>query len=51
MGSTPQDVAEIARIVEPYVDYVSLHMGSYWRFHKLLSPMDDPLGHEMPSTR
>ena len=24
-------------------------MGSYWRFHKLLSPMDDPLGHEMPA--
>ena len=36
-GLTPADVAEIAQIVEPYVDYVSLHMGSYWRFHKLLS--------------
>ena len=48
-GLTPADVAEIARIVEPYVDYVSLHMGSYWRFHKLLSPMDDPLGNEMPA--
>ena len=47
-GLTPQDVAEIAQLVEPYVDYVSLHMGSYWRFHKLLSPMDDPLGSEMP---
>ena len=47
-GMTPQDVAEVAKLVEPYVDYVSLHMGSYWRFHKLLSPMDDPLGSEMP---
>lgn len=47
-GLTPPDVAEIAKIVEPYVDYVSLHMGSYWRFHKLLSTMDDPLGHELP---
>ena len=47
-GLTPHDVAEIAGLVEPYVDYVSLHMGSYWRFHKLLSPMDDPLGNEMP---
>ena len=47
-GLTPHDVAEIAQLVEPYVDYVSLHMGSYWRFHKLLSPMDDPLGSEMP---
>ena len=48
-GLTAVDNAEIARIVEPLVDYVSLHMGSYWRFHKLLSTMDDPLGHEMPS--
>lgn len=46
-GLTPDEVAEIARIVEPLVDYVSLHMGSYWRFHKLLSTMDDPLGNEM----
>ena len=48
-GLTPQDNAEIARYVEKYVDYVSLHMGSYWRFHKLLSTMEDPLGNEMPS--
>ena len=48
-GLTPHDVAEIAAIVEPHVDYVSLHMGSYWRFHKLLSPMDEPLGSEMPA--
>ncbi len=48
-GLTAQDNAEIAKIVEPHVDYISLHMGSYWRFHKLLSPMDDPLGHEMPA--
>ena len=48
-GLTAEDNAEIAKIVEPHVDYISLHMGSYWRFHKLLSPMDDPLGHEMPA--
>ena len=48
-GLTAEDNAEIARIVEPHVDYISLHMGSYWRFHKLLSPMDDSLGHEMPA--
>ena len=49
-GLLPEDNAEIARIVEPYVDYVSLHMGSYWRFHKLLSTMDDPLGHEVAAS-
>jgi 2,4-dienoyl-CoA reductase-like NADH-dependent reductase (Old Yellow Enzyme family) len=46
-GLTPPDVAEIARMLEPYFDYVSLHMSSYWRFHKLIAPMDDPLGVEM----
>ena len=48
-GLTAADNAQIAHLVEPHVDYISLHMGSYWRFHKLLSPMDDPLGHEMPA--
>lgn len=48
-GLTPEDIAEIARIVEPHVDYVSLHMGSYWRFYKLLAPMDEPLANEMPA--
>ena len=48
-GLTPEEVAEIARLVEPHVDYVSLHMGSYWRFYKLLAPMDEPLGNEMPA--
>ncbi len=49
-GLLPQDSADIARIIEPLVDYVSLHMGSYWRFHKLLSTMDDPLGLEVEAS-
>lgn len=48
-GLAPEDIAEIARVVEPFVDYVSLHMGSYWRFYKLLAPMDEPLANEMPA--
>jgi 2,4-dienoyl-CoA reductase-like NADH-dependent reductase (Old Yellow Enzyme family)/thioredoxin reductase len=48
-GLTPEDVKEIATLVEPHVDYVSLHMGSYWRFYKLLAPMDEPLANEMPA--
>ena len=46
-GLTASDNAEIAQYVEKYVDYVSLHMGSYWRFHKLLTTMEDPLGNEI----
>ncbi|NKB98743.1 MAG: NAD(P)-binding protein [Pseudomonadales bacterium] len=46
-GLTPDLVRDIAQIVDPLVDYVSLHMGAYWRFHKLIAPSDDPLGVEM----
>lgn len=43
--------ARIAAAIEPLVDYVSLHMGSYWRFHKLIALADDPLGVEMEANR
>lgn len=48
-GLTAEENAAIAKAVEPHVDYVSLHMGAYWRFHRLISPSDDPLGVEMPA--
>lgn len=48
-GLTAKDNAAIADAVDADVDYVSLHMGSYWRFHKLIAPADDPLGVEMPT--
>ena len=48
-GLTAPQVAEIAARLDPLVDYVSLHMGSYWRFHTLIAPSDDPLGVEMPA--
>lgn len=48
-GLTAEENAAIAKAVEPEVDYVSLHMGAYWRFHRLISPSDDPLGVEMPA--
>ena len=46
-GLTSEQNAEIARRIESLADYVSLHMGAYWRFHKLIAPADDPLGVEM----
>jgi 2,4-dienoyl-CoA reductase-like NADH-dependent reductase (Old Yellow Enzyme family)/thioredoxin reductase len=46
-GLTAEDNARIAQVVDPLVDYVSLHMGAYWRFHKLIAPADEPLGLEM----
>jgi 2,4-dienoyl-CoA reductase-like NADH-dependent reductase (Old Yellow Enzyme family)/thioredoxin reductase len=47
-GLTPADTAEIARSVEPLVDFVDVHLSTYWRFHKMLAPMGDPLGYELP---
>lgn len=43
--------ARIAAAIEAEVDYISLHMGSYWRFHKLIALADDPLGVEMEANR
>ena len=48
-GIDPVLAARIAEAIDPLVDYVSLHMGSYWRFHKLIALADDPLGVEMPA--
>ncbi len=46
-GLDAAENAAIAAELDPLVDYVSLHMGAYWRFHKLIAPSDDPLGVEM----
>jgi 2,4-dienoyl-CoA reductase-like NADH-dependent reductase (Old Yellow Enzyme family)/thioredoxin reductase len=48
-GLTAADNARIAGAIDPLVDYISLHMGAYWRFHKLIGLMDEPLGLEMPA--
>ena len=50
-GLVAAENARIAQAVEPLVDYVSLHMGAYWRFHTLIAPSDDPLGVEMEANR
>ena len=46
-GLDAEQNAQIAKIMDPLVDYISLHMGSYWRFHKLIGLTDEPLGNEM----
>jgi len=50
-GLTAPDNAQIAQAIDPLVDFISLHMGAYWRFHKLISLADDPLGVEMDANR
>ena len=37
----------IARELEGDIDFLDVSMGTYWRFHKFLSTLDDPLGYEL----
>jgi len=49
-GIDQTEAAAIARHIEPLVDFLDLSMGSYWRFHKFHSTLDDPLGYEIESS-
>ena len=49
-GIDPTEASAIARHIEPLVDFLDISMGSYWRFHKFLSTLDDPLGYELESS-
>ena len=49
-GVDPAESARIAKLIEPLVDFVDVSMSSYWRFHKFLSTMDDPLGYEIETS-
>jgi 2,4-dienoyl-CoA reductase-like NADH-dependent reductase (Old Yellow Enzyme family) len=49
-GIDPGEAAAIARLIEPHIDFIDVSLASYWRFHKLLSTLDDPLGYEIPTS-
>ncbi|MDP1795278.1 MAG: FAD-dependent oxidoreductase [Acidimicrobiales bacterium] len=49
-GLEPDDVIKIAQQVEPLTDFIDVSLGSYYRFYKMLSTMDDPLGYELPKS-
>jgi 2,4-dienoyl-CoA reductase-like NADH-dependent reductase (Old Yellow Enzyme family)/thioredoxin reductase len=50
-GMTADDAIEIAKLLEPHIDLLNVSLGGYYRPFKMLSPMDDPLGYELPKTR
>jgi 2,4-dienoyl-CoA reductase-like NADH-dependent reductase (Old Yellow Enzyme family) len=50
-GITPPEAADTARLIEPLIDYLDVSMGSYYRLHRTMSPMDDPLGYELPTSQ
>lgn len=49
-GITPPDAAQIAREVEPLVDFVNVSLAGYYKFYRMLAPMDEPLGYELPKS-
>ena len=48
-GLKPEDCKMIAQELDPLVDYISMHTGSYWRQHSTLPMTDDPLATQMPA--
>ncbi|WP_419926225.1 FAD-dependent oxidoreductase [Candidatus Poriferisocius sp.] len=49
-GVYPEEAAAIAKQVEPDIDFLDVSLSSYWRFHRLLSTLDEGLGYEVPTS-
>ncbi len=49
-GVDPEESAAIAALVEPGIDFLDVSLSSYWRFHRLLSTLDEGLGYEIPTS-
>ncbi len=50
-GLTPEETAEIARALEPRLDYLNVSLGGYWRPDVIAAPMDEPLGYQVDQSR
>ena len=49
-GVEPEEAADIAKLVEADIDFLDVSLSSYWRFHRLLSTLDEGLGYEVPTS-
>ena len=49
-GVEPVEAAAIAKLVETDIDFLDVSLSSYWRFHRLLSTLDEGLGYEVPTS-
>lgn len=47
-GIHPPDAVELMSLVTPQIDFLDVSIGSYYRYHRMASTMDDPLGYELP---
>ncbi|WP_420452088.1 FAD-dependent oxidoreductase [Ilumatobacter sp.] len=50
-GIDHTEAEAIARELEGEIDFLDVSMGTYWRFHKFLSTLDDPLGYELDNNQ
>ena len=49
-GLHPDEALALVRLVEDRIDYLDVSLGSYYRIHQFLAPMDLPLGYELPTS-
>ena len=49
-GLAPEDTAEIARMLEPKIDYVNVSLGTMHNPEKITAPMNEPLGYQLDSS-
>ena len=50
-GIVPAEAVEIAHLLEPYYDILNVSIGNYWSLYRILAPMEEPTGYELPKTR
>lgn len=49
-GLTARDTLEIAKLVEPSIDFLDLSFSGYYRFDQMFATMDSVLGYELPAS-
>jgi 2,4-dienoyl-CoA reductase-like NADH-dependent reductase (Old Yellow Enzyme family) len=49
-GIVPAEAVQIAQLLEPYYDILNVSIGNYWSMYKILAPMEEPTGYELPTT-
>ena len=49
-GIVPAEAVQIAQLLEPYYDILNVSIGNYWSMYKILAPMEEPTGYELPKT-
>jgi 2,4-dienoyl-CoA reductase-like NADH-dependent reductase (Old Yellow Enzyme family) len=49
-GQRPHDTAKIVALVDDQIDFASVSLGSYYRFHRLIPTMEEPMAFEVPTS-